>query len=162
VAPEGAAAELKRLRAWRSWHPVPDRELHVTCDLAELILGQKACDDGAVDGAAARILGDHRPHRTPGLRAAVLLTQAATHFWHGRHEDVGVLLDQALAEAHRDGPDVLELEILSLTGYVDSFWARTNRAETGIQRAHTLRKPRAAGRVPRSPGSTATVAANSP
>jgi hypothetical protein len=24
----------------------------------------------------------------PGLRAAVLLAQASTHLWHGRHEDV--------------------------------------------------------------------------
>ena len=57
VAPEGAAAELDRLRGWRSEHQVADQELLVSCDLAELILGQKACDAAAVDGAAARILG---------------------------------------------------------------------------------------------------------
>ncbi|HTR92383.1 MAG TPA: LuxR C-terminal-related transcriptional regulator [Trebonia sp.] len=150
VAAEGAAAELGRLRAWRSEHPHPDPELLVSCDLAELILGQKACDAAAVDGAAARILGgaDAGTRRTPGLRAAVLLAQAATHFWHGRHEDVGALLDQALAEARRDGPDVLELEVLSMTAYVDSFWARTNRAEAGVQAAHALRKGRGLGVPP--------------
>jgi LuxR family maltose regulon positive regulatory protein len=150
AAPEGAAAELGRLRAWRSEHQVTDQELLVTCDLAELILGQKGCDAAAVDGAAARLLEDTdgAGRCAPGLRAAVLLAQAATHFWHGRHEDVGSLLDQALAEARRDGPDVLELEVLSMAAYVDSFWARTNRAETGVQAAHALRKGRGLGVPP--------------
>ncbi|WP_439333645.1 LuxR C-terminal-related transcriptional regulator [Trebonia kvetii] len=150
VPPEGAAAELDRLRAWRSAHQVADQELLVSCDLAELILGQKACDVAAVDAAAARILDAPQsgPRHIQGLRAAVLLTQAATHFWHGRHEDVGALLDQALAEVRRDGPDVLELEVLSMTAFVDSFWARTNRAETGVQAAHALRKGRGLGVPP--------------
>jgi LuxR family transcriptional regulator, maltose regulon positive regulatory protein len=150
VAPEGAAAELGRLRAWRSAQPVADQALLVSCDLAELILGQKACDPAVVDDAAARILdgADAGQRRAPGLRAAVLLAQAATHFWHGRHEDVGALLDQALAEARRDGPDVLELEVLSMLAYVDSFWARTNRTEAGMQAAHTLRKGRGLGVPP--------------
>jgi LuxR family transcriptional regulator, maltose regulon positive regulatory protein len=150
VAQEGAAAELDRLRAWRSARPVADQALLVSCDLAELILGQKACDLAVVDDAAARILhgADAEQRRTPGLRAAVLLAQAATHFWHGRHGDVGALLDQALAEARRDGPDVLELEVLSMSAYVDSFWARTNRAEAGMQAAHALRKGRGLGVPP--------------
>ena len=35
-----------------------------------------------------------------------------------------------------------------MTAYVDSFWARTNRAETGVQAAHALRKGRGLGVPP--------------
>ena len=83
-----------------------DPDLLVTCDLVELLLGQKACDADAVDAAARRLLGgsgDAPAPVIPGLRAAVLLAQASAHLWHGRHEDVGALLDEALAEARRDG-----------------------------------------------------------
>ena len=109
----------------------------------ELLLGQKACDDRAVDAAAARLLGapsDARPAVTPGLRAAVLLTQASVHLWHGRHEDVGALLDEALAEAASDAQDGLELEALSMTACLDSLWSRANRADKAIQRAQAMRK----------------------
>jgi LuxR family maltose regulon positive regulatory protein len=138
-----AAAELDRLRAWLSEQPLTDRDLLVTCDLAELLLGQKACDDRAVDAAAARLLGapaDGRPPAAAGLRAAVLLTQASVHLWHGRHEDVGALLDEAMAEAASDGQDGLELEALSLTACLDSLWSRANRADKAIQRAQAMRK----------------------
>ena len=138
-----AAAELDRLRAWQSERPPSDRDLLVTCDLVELLLGQKACDDRAVDAAAARLLGaptDARPPVTPGLRAAVLLTQASVHLWHGRHEDVGALLDEAMAEAAGDGQDGLELEALSMTACLDSLWSRANRADKAIQRAQAMRK----------------------
>ena len=76
----------------------------------------------------------------PGLRAAVLLAQASTHLWHGRHEDVGSLLDEALAEAGRDGLPGLELEALSMMAFVDSYWSRMSRAEEAAQRAHALSK----------------------
>ena len=143
AGPATAAAELDRLRAWQSEQPLPDRDLLVTCDLVELLLGQKACDDRAVDAAAARLLGapsDARPPVTSGLRAAVLLTQASVHLWHGRHEDVGALLDEAMAEAASDGQDGLELEALSMTACLDSLWSRANRADRAIQRAQAIRK----------------------
>jgi LuxR family maltose regulon positive regulatory protein len=143
VAPEAAAAELERLRAWQSCQPLTDRDLLVSCDLAELLLGQKACDDRTVDAAAARLLGaqgDAKPSVPPGLRAAVLLAQASVHLWHGRHEDVGALLDEALAEAAGDGQDGLELEALSMMACLDSLWSRANRAEKAIQRAQATRK----------------------
>jgi LuxR family maltose regulon positive regulatory protein len=143
AAPEAAAAELDRLRTWLSGQALTDRDLLVTCDLAELLLGQKACDDRAVDAAAARLLGaasDARPAVTPGLRAAVLLAQASVHLWHGRHEDVGALLDEALAEATRDAQDGLELEALSMMACLDSLWSRANRADKAIQRAQAMRK----------------------
>jgi LuxR family maltose regulon positive regulatory protein len=143
ASPATAAAELGRLRAWQSEQPLPDRDLLVTCDLVELLLGQKACDDRAVDTAAARLLGapsEARPPVTPGLRAAVLLTQASVHLWHGRHEDVGALLEEAMAEAASDGQDGLELEALSVTACLDSLWSRANRADKAIQRAQAIRK----------------------
>jgi LuxR family maltose regulon positive regulatory protein len=142
-SPEAATAELDRLRAWQAGQPPTDRDLLVTCDLAELLLGQKACDDRAVDAAAARLLGavsDARPAVTAGLRAAVLLAQASVHLWHGRHEDVGPLLDGALAEAVADGQDGLELEALSMMACLDSLWSRANRADKAIQRAQATRK----------------------
>jgi len=151
AAPEAAAAELDRLRAWQSGQPLTDRDLLVTCDVAELLLGQKACDDRAVDGAAAHLLGapgDTKPAVTPGLRAAVLLTQASVHLWHGRHEDVGALLEEAMAEAASDGQDGLELEALSMMACLDSLWSRANRADKAIQRAQAMRKAKGLGAPP--------------
>jgi LuxR family maltose regulon positive regulatory protein len=151
AAPEAAAGELDRLRAWRTGQPLTDRDLLVTCDLAELLLGQKASDDRAVDAAAARLLGapsDAKPPLAPGLRAAVLLAQAGVHLWHGRHEDVGALLEEAMAEAASDGQDGLELEALSMIACLDSLWSRANRADKAIQRAQALRKAKGLGAPP--------------
>ena len=151
AAPEAAAAELDRLRAWQSCQSLTDRDLVVTCDLVELLLGQKACDDRAVDAAATRLLGapsDPKPPVTPGLRAAVLLTQASAHLWHGRHEDVGALLKEAMAEAASDGHDGLELEALSMMACLDSLWSRANRADRAIQRAQAMRKAKGLGAPP--------------
>lgn len=148
AAPEAAAAELDRLRAWQSGQPTADRDLLVTCDVAELLLGQKAGDDRAVDAAAARLLGapgDAKPAVTPGVRAAVLLTQASVHLWHGRYEDVGALLEEAMAEAASDGQDGLELEALSMMACLDSLWSRANRADRAIQRAQAMRKAKGLG-----------------
>jgi LuxR family maltose regulon positive regulatory protein len=143
AAPEAAAAELDRLRAWQSGQPLTDRDLLISCDVVELLLGQKAGDDHAVDAAAARLLGapgDSKPPIAPGLRASVLLTQASAHLWHGRHEDVGALLEEAMAEAASDGQDGLELEALSMMACLDSLWSRANRADRAIQRAQAMRK----------------------
>jgi LuxR family maltose regulon positive regulatory protein len=151
AAPEAAAAELDRLRAWQSCQPLTDRDLLVTCDVVELLLGQKACDDGAVDAAAARLLGapgDAKPPVTPGLRAAVLLAQASVHLWHGRHEDVGALLEEAMAEAADDGQDGLELEALGMMACLDSLWSRANRADRAIQRAQAMRRAKGLGAPP--------------
>ena len=151
AGPATAAAELDRLRAWQSEQPLSDRDLLVTCDLVELLLGQKAGDDRAVDAAAARLLGapsDARPPVAPGLRAAVLLTQASVHLWHGRHEDVGALLEEAMAEAASDGQDGLELEALSMTACLDSLWSRANRADKAIARAQAMRKAKGLGAPP--------------
>jgi LuxR family transcriptional regulator, maltose regulon positive regulatory protein len=151
AAPEAAAAELDRLRAWQSGQPLTDRDLLVTCDVVELLLGQKACDDRAVDGAAARLLGaqgDVKPAVAPGLHAAVLLTQASVHLWHGRHEDVGALLEEAMAEAESDGQDGLKLEALSMMACLDSLWSRAIRADRAIQRAQAMRKAKGLGAPP--------------
>jgi LuxR family transcriptional regulator, maltose regulon positive regulatory protein len=151
--PDAAACELERIRAWRPEQALADPDLLATCDLVELILGQKAFDADAVDAAASRLLGrgdtdDAKPPATPGLRAAVLLAQASTHLWHGRHEDIGGLLDEALAEARREGADVLELEVLGMMVYVDTFWSRTKGAERSAQQAHALRKEKSLSMPP--------------
>ena len=134
---------LKSLPALRTDAVLADPELLLTCDLAEFLVGQRACDAGAVDAAARRLLsgsGDGPVPVIPGLPAAVLLAQASTHLWHGRHEDVGVLLDGALAEARRDAMPGLELEALGMMAFVESFWSRTNRASDAAARAYALSK----------------------
>jgi hypothetical protein len=70
----------------------------------------------------------------------VLLAQASTHLWHGRLEDIGALLEEALAEAEREGPAGIELEVLAMMAFVDTYWSRTNHADDVAQRAHALRR----------------------
>jgi LuxR family transcriptional regulator, maltose regulon positive regulatory protein len=145
-----AVGELTQVSAMKSDEILADPDLLVASDLAELVLGQKAFDDRAVDAAANRLLGasgDTLP-LIPGLRAAVRLAQASTHVWHGRHEDVGSLLDLALADAERDGPPGLALEVLGLMAFVDSYWTRTSHADEAAQRAHALAKRRNLGIPP--------------
>ena len=140
---DSAESRLNRMPAVKSDEALANAHLLAASDLVELVLGQKACDLRAVDAAANRLLGrsDDAPAPVmPGLRAAVLLAQASTHLWHGRHEDVGSLLDEARAEAERDGLPGLELEALSMTAFVESYWSRMNRAEDAAQRAHALAK----------------------
>jgi LuxR family maltose regulon positive regulatory protein len=145
-----APGELKHVPTLKSDETLTDRDLLVTSDLTELVLGQKAFDSRAVDSAAKRLLGanGHPQPLTPGLRAAVRLAQASTHLWHGRHEDVGSLLAQALADAKREGPPGLELEVLGLMTFVDSYWTRTNHADEAAQRAHALSKRKNLGVPP--------------
>jgi LuxR family transcriptional regulator, maltose regulon positive regulatory protein len=138
---DSALGVLKRLPALKSDDTQPDPELLVTCDLLELRLGQKAYDDRTVDAASNRLLGrsgDAPVPATPGLRAAVLLAQASSHLWRGRHEDVGALLDEALAEARADEMAGLELEALGMIAFVASYWSRTHHAEDATRRAHAL------------------------
>jgi LuxR family transcriptional regulator, maltose regulon positive regulatory protein len=120
-------------------------DLFVAAAVVRLVLGQKAGDAAAVDAAVDRVLGrdgDPPPPLAPGLRAAVLLAQAGTHLWHGRHDDVGTLLDAALADAEESGLPSLELEVLAMMAYVDSCWARINRAGDAVRRARFLGKKR--------------------
>jgi LuxR family maltose regulon positive regulatory protein len=148
---DAAARELADVPAPKSDEILADPDLLVTSDLVELILGQKASDVGAVDAAAYRLLGrrDGMPvPPVPGLRAAVLLAQASTHLWHGLHEDVGALLDEALAEAQRDGMPGIELEVLGMMAFFDSYWSRTNHADDATRRADALRKHNGLGQPP--------------
>jgi LuxR family transcriptional regulator, maltose regulon positive regulatory protein len=137
-----ATAQLEHVPVVKSDETLTDPDLLLTSDLVELVLGQKAFDARAVDAVANRLLGvggDTVPPM-PGLRAAVRLAQASAHLWHGRHEDVGSLLGQALMDAERDGLPGLELEVLGLMAFVGSYWTRTNHADEAAQRAHALRK----------------------
>ena len=148
---DSALGVLKRLPELGSDDAPPDRELLITRDLLELRLGQKGYDASAVDAAANRLLGRSGevpvPAR-PGLRAAVLLAQASSHLWQGRHEDVGTLLDEALAEARDDGLAGLELEVLGMIAFVESYWSRTHHAEDAARRAHALLKHKNLGIPP--------------
>ncbi|HEX6930887.1 MAG TPA: LuxR C-terminal-related transcriptional regulator [Streptosporangiaceae bacterium] len=140
---DSAASMLTRMPTVKSGQALADTDLLVTSDLVELALGQKACDLRVVDAAANRLLGrdsDAPASVMPGLRAAVLLAQASTHLWHGRHEDVRSLLDEARAKAGRDGLPGLELEAVSMTAFVESYWSRMNRADEMAQRADALSK----------------------
>src|SRR5437764_9441310 len=92
-------------------------------------------------GAAPRLLtrSGHRPgHRIPGLSAAVMLARATAQFWHGKNEDVGALLQAALREAERDGPPVLELNVLAMIALVDSLLSRPRHAGEAATRAHAM------------------------
>jgi LuxR family transcriptional regulator, maltose regulon positive regulatory protein len=148
---DSAARELGRLRSLKPDQALTDPDLLVTSDLVELVLGQKAFDASAVDGAAHRLLGrggDVPVPARPGLRSAVLLAQASSRLWHGRHEDVGVLLEEALTEARRDGMPGLELEALGMVAFVDSIWSRTNHADEAARQAHVLRRRAKLGMPP--------------
>jgi LuxR family transcriptional regulator, maltose regulon positive regulatory protein len=144
AGPDAAADNLERLRAGRPVVAGADPGLTATIDLAELILAQKACDADAADAATRRLLSDDgdgaRPLPVPGLRAAVLLAQASAHVWHGRYDDVGALLDVALAGARREGLPSLELEVLAMMALANSLWSRMGRAELLTQQAHDLRR----------------------
>jgi LuxR family maltose regulon positive regulatory protein len=140
---DSASRPLESLPVLKSDDAMADQELLVTCDLVELLLGQKASDAWAVDAAAHRLLGgsgDMPPPAIPGLPAAVLLVQASVHLWHGKHEDVGLLLDGALAESRRASMPGLELEVLGMMAFVSSYWSRTGHADDAAQRAHALRR----------------------
>lgn len=116
-------------------------ELLVTAGLARLLLGMKAGDAQAVDEAAGHLLGQDGSttgYRVPGLPAAVMLAQASTQFWHGRNADVGPLLLAALREAERDGPAVLELNVLAMIALVDSLLSRPHHADEAANRAHAM------------------------
>lgn len=136
-----AARELKRVRDAQPDEQLPYPDLLVTSHLIELILGLKAGDAQAVDSAANRLLARNRhvsEWLVPGLPAAVLLAQASSHLWHGRHGDVGALLRQALAQAEREGPPGLELEVLAMIAYVASYWSWPRRADDAALRARAL------------------------
>ena len=66
----------------------------------------------------------------------------------GEHEDVGALLDEALAEAQRDGMPGIELEVLGMMAFFDSYWSRTNHADDAARRADALRKHNSLGPPP--------------
>jgi len=136
LAREAATADQRRDDAARE-----------TRALAELMLGMRAGEAQAVDRAAARLTGT----RTAGdLRAAVLLAQASTHFWHGAHEDVAALLDRALAAARHSGPGALTAEVLGMMAYVDGTLGRPRHADDAALQAHRLLRGQAGLRAPLS------------
>jgi LuxR family maltose regulon positive regulatory protein len=87
---------------------------------------------GALAGSGAN------PGLVPGLSAAVALAQASAHFWDGRHDDVGTLLEEALDGAQRDHVASLELEVLAMTALTDSMRSRMGRADQLSRQAREL------------------------
>ena len=139
---ESAVRGLERLPDLGPDSVIADPELMATLSLTELILGQKACDITAVDAAADRLLGrdgDTLMVLPDGARGAILLAQASAHLWHASYENVGALLEEALADAEKFGPRSLELDVLAVMAFVNACWSRTNHADDVMQRAQELR-----------------------
>ncbi len=141
AGPDAAARELERMAAAGAGELVTDPVLRRTSTVVQLVLGQKAGNACAVDDAADRLLGHGDQLSgtvTLELRAAVLLAQASTHVWHSRYEDVGDLLQQALADAERAGSTVVELEVLGMRALFASCWSQQKHADNAAQRARML------------------------
>jgi LuxR family maltose regulon positive regulatory protein len=142
ASPESASAELERYETLRPLLAQLGPAVTAAADLAGLLLAQQACDADRVDAAARRLLGagrDDSGHAPPpGLRAAVLLTQASAHLWAGKRDDVAALLDAAREAAHRAGQPGLELEALSMLAFTESFRSRIGHADQFMQRARAL------------------------
>lgn len=118
-----------------------DPDLLTTVDLVTFILATKAGDARAVDAAAGRLLtanGGPPATPTPGLLAAVRLSQASTHLWHGQTDGVYALLRAALTDAERDGSRAVELDVLATMALVDSLYPRPHYAGDAALRAYGM------------------------
>lgn len=138
-----AARHLERARKAGAADRSADQTVRQTAALVELMLGMRSGDTKSVDGAAPRLTRASFPGEQPpaGLRAAVLLAQASTHFWHGEHDDVDALLQQALAGAQGEGLVALQADVLAMTAYFHSYSGRPHRADEAALRArHLLRQ----------------------
>lgn len=118
-----------------------DVDLHVTANLAKLVLGQRVGAAETVHSAANRLLSRdlrHRPSLDGSLTAAVLLADVSMHMWDGEFTDVEDTLGAALAIAETNGPRNLELEILGTIALLDTYWCRPNRADSAAHRAREI------------------------
>jgi LuxR family transcriptional regulator, maltose regulon positive regulatory protein len=118
-----------------------DTDVRVSVDLTDVVLGQKAGDPEYVRCATGRFFGrDLRSCvRLPvALRGAVLLDEAMAAFWLGSYEPGEQLLGRAMVEAERVGDMQLQVDIVAAMALVDSYWARTRRAEALALRAEVL------------------------
>ena len=135
VDPGAAARELERGVAATLADGQPDASMLQTASLVRLMLGMRSGDTHAVDNAAARLMSHPLPL---GLRSAVLLARASTHFWHGAHDDVDALLDQALTQAQRCGTVRLQADVLGMIACVDSYRSRPRHADDAVLQANHL------------------------
>jgi LuxR family transcriptional regulator, maltose regulon positive regulatory protein len=137
-----ARHDLAEVRAERSELNLSDPDVRMTADLVELILGQKADDHAAVDAATTRLLTDAAQdgagQHVPGLHACVLLARASMSFWDGQLGDLDAQLDDALANAERDGVPAVQVEVLALMALVNMYLSRHNRADDASSRARAL------------------------
>jgi LuxR family maltose regulon positive regulatory protein len=105
-----------------------------TTRLVEVIAAQHAGCVRALDLAAAALLETDPvplgPERTVGLRAAVRLAQAGSHFWSdGAPSAAEALALDALADARKSGVAALELEALGLLQLIYVNKGRTAHAK---------------------------------
>jgi LuxR family maltose regulon positive regulatory protein len=138
LSAETADAQTAAMELGRAPDHGTDLVLRVTADLSTLILAMRAGDAPMLDAAADGLAGNPRLSEWPGLRAAVLLARASTHFWHGKHRDVDALLKQALAAAEADQSQVIELEVCAMIAYADSYLARPRHADDAMLRARAI------------------------
>jgi LuxR family maltose regulon positive regulatory protein len=118
-----------------------DLPVLATWDVAELILGQKAGQPARVIAAARRLLArDLHPsrHLPPGLRPALMLAAAMASFWDGNPQECASLLECASREAEASRADALHAEILGALTLMESYWARSKRAEELASQAAAL------------------------
>jgi LuxR family maltose regulon positive regulatory protein len=144
IVTDAAAAEHPHdlLRRDGAVHPPAplDPELTVTALVADVMLGEKVADFGAVDAAAARLLSDENLQDSvdsvPGLRSSTLLAQARSRLSTGRVDDVDPLVREAMAAVPSGGTPAA-LEALSMVAFVNVS-ARPRHADDAIERAEAL------------------------
>ena len=135
VEPGPAARELREAAA-DALAGGADAGTAQTAALTSLMLGMRSGDAAAADDAAARLMAD--TPLAPRLRGAVLLALAGTHFWHGAHDDVDALLEEALTLAQRSGSVRLQADVLGMIACADSYRSRPRHADDAVRRAHCL------------------------
>lgn len=120
-----------------------DPELALTTRLARLILAEKAGKGEVVDEMADQLLdarSQRRLRAVPGLRAAVLLSRARTHFWAGRFHDIEELLREARTAARSDSAAAIELDVVGMMALVDTYFCRPARADEAARQAGALQQ----------------------
>lgn len=140
-----AAEELEQSRSAPRPGQQADETTRQTAELVELILGMRSGEVRAVDEAASRLI---REPLGGELRGAVLLAQASAHFWEGSHDDVDVLLSQALAEAEQSGLPGVMADVLGMIACVDAYRGRSRNVEEAKSRTCSLLRGKPGLRMP--------------
>ena len=103
-----------------------------TSSLVEVIAGQRGSNIRELGRAAGALLEAPEPdsRRTAGLKAAILIAQASTHYWTDRSSaEAERLAHDGLADARRSGAPRLELEALGLLQLIHVMAGRSAHAK---------------------------------